>query len=460
MAQVERRQGKKGVTYLLTVNAGKGADGKQIRHRKTYAPPQTWSEARQEKAAQKEADRFEEEIRQGFALDNRQTFAQYAEYALGLKRRACVRESTLERYDSLLKRINPEIGHIKLADIRPAHLNRLYERLSEEGERKKEALATAKIDLSAEIKQRRLNKTKFAELAGIPARAVGQACKTSVAENTAIKIAAALGGKVEKFFTVERDMEPLSAKTVLEHHRLISSILGQAEKEMLIPYNPAAKATPPRPKKPEPRYYQPDTIYAILDAADSEPLNYRLFVYLAVSTGARRGEIAGLKWNNVDLSTGQINIDHGLYYSRKQGVYEGETKTGEHRSLKIPAEVIQLLKQWRREQAALRLLNGDRWQDGKYIFTRDDGRPTHPDTWTQWLDKFSERHNLPHINPHSFRHTAASTLIANHVDTVTVSKVLGHASPTTTQNYYAHLIEDAKTAATDTIADVLIRRKA
>ena len=60
----------------------------------------------------------------------------------------------------------------------------------------------------------------------------------------------------------------------------------------------------------------------------------------------------------------------------------------------------------------------------------------------------------------SFRHTAASALIANHVGTVTVSKVLGHASPTTTQNYYAHLIEDAKTAATGTIANVLIRRKA
>lgn len=460
MAQIERREGKKGVRYLLTVNGGRDAFGKQIRHRKTFTPPQTWSEARQEKAAWTEASKFEEQIKQGFSMDNRQTFEQYATYAIDLKRRDGVHESTLERYEDLLKRINPQIGHLKLADIRPGHLNKLYGQLGKEGDRKKEAMASSKVDLSAEIKRLGLSKTKFAELAGISARAVGQACKSPVAEATAVKIAAALDRKVEKIFNVERDTSPLSPKTILEHHRLISTILGQAEKEMLIPYNPASKATPPRPVKPEPNYFQPDTIYAILDAADTEPLKYRVFVYLAVSTGARRGELAGLKWDNVNLSTGQVNINHGLYYSSRRGIYVGETKTGEHRSLKIPAEVVDLLKQWRREQTELRLLNGDRWQDNGYIFSQDDGRPMHPDTWTGWLKKFSKRHGLPHINPHAFRHSAASALIANHVDVVTVSKVLGHASPTTTGKFYAHMIEDAKTAATDTIADVLIRRKA
>lgn len=49
---------------------------------------------------------------------------------------------------------------------------------------------------------------------------------------------------------------------------------------MLIPYNPASKATPPRPVKPEANYFQPETVYAILDAADTEPMKYRVFVYL------------------------------------------------------------------------------------------------------------------------------------------------------------------------------------
>ena len=70
------------------------------------------------------------------------------------------------------------------------------------------------------------------------------------------------------------------------------------------------------------------------------------------------------------------------------------------------------------------------------------------------------RHGLPHINPHAFRHTVASVLLANGTDIVTVSKQLGHASITTTENFYSHIIEENKAKAADCIADVLIRKKA
>ena len=74
--------------------------------------------------------------------------------------------------------------------------------------------------------------------------------------------------------------------------------------------------------------------------------------------------------------------------------------------------------------------------------------------------RMATRHGLPHVNPHAFRHTAASVLIANGTDITTVSKILGHSSVSTTENYYSHLIEAAKAAASDTLSDVLIRRKA
>ena len=460
MAQIERRTGKKGVHYLLTVNCGKDASGKQIRHRKTFTPPQTWSEARQEQAAQKEATAFEDQIKLGFQADNRQTFANYAEYVIGLKRReGKAKESTLELYSILLERIIPEIGHLKLSDIRPSHLNNLYAKLAKNGGRKSAVMATAKIDLAAELRQRHITQKKMAEMAGISVKAVSQACKAPVAKDTADKIASALEIKPEKIFSFEQDTTPLSAKTILEHHRLISTILAQAEREMIVPYNAAAKATPPHPKKKEPNYFQQETVFDILDAAKREPLRYQVFINLAVVTGARRGELAGLKWENIDFSTGKVDINHALYYSSKRGVYTGSTKSGEHRSPKIPMEVISLLKQLRAEQAELRLRNGDRWNDLGYIFTQDNGLPVHPDTWTTWLDRFSKRHGLPHINPHAFRHTVASVLIAHQIDDVTVSKVLGHSDPNTTRSYYAHLIDQAKATAEETITDVLIRRK-
>lgn len=206
---------------------------------------------------------------------------------------------------------------------------------------------------------------------------------------------------------------------------------------MLVSYNAAAKATPPRTKRQQPNYFQPEAV-----------------------TGARRGEIAGLKWEKIDLKTGTIVIDRALYYSAKRGVYEDTTKTSDHRAMKIPQETVLLLKQLRRDQLETRLKNGDRWQETGYAFTQDNGCPMNPQTWTQWMNKFSARHKLPHMNPHAFRHTAASVLIANGTDIVTVSKMLGHASVTTTENFYSHLIEEAKATAADTITDVLIRRRA
>lgn len=103
---------------------------------------------------------------------------------------------------------------------------------------------------------------------------------------------------------------------------------------------------------------------------------------------------------------------------------------------------------------------GDRWHENDYIFKRDDGQPMRPDSITQWLSKFADRHGLQHINPHAFRHTAASVMIVNGTDIVTVSKILGHAKVSTTEDIYSHVIEDSKQQASNGLADVYYREKA
>ena len=154
-----------------------------------------------------------------------------------------------------------------------------------------------------------------------------------------------------------------------------------------------------------------DILISLAGTAATE-LRYRAFVYLCVVTGARRGEIAALKWDKVNMNTGQIDIGRNLLYSSKLGIYENSTKSREKRLLKIPQEVIDILKQLRREQTETRLKVGEYWTDTGYIFTRDNGQHMNPQTWTGWMDDFSRRYQLPHINPHAFRHTAASVLIA------------------------------------------------
>ena len=82
----------------------------------------------------------------------------------------------------------------------------------------------------------------------------------------------------------------------------------------------------------------------------------------------------------------------------------------------------------------------------------------HPDSVTDWLKKFSKRHGLPHINPNAFRHTMASMLYFNGVDSVSISKRLGHAQVSTTANIYAHVMEAADQKNADILADVFLKK--
>lgn len=461
MATIEKFSGKNGDTYRITVYQGNDCTGKRIRHRMNFKPTPGMTAKQTEKAVQRAAADFERSIEQGYALDNKQTFAQYAEYVVKLKERTGKKPKTIDRYRELLNRINQAIGHLKLADIRPQHLNKFYENLAEPGVRMDRGSATVKIDLVQWMKKNKSSRAAIAETAGISASTVGLAAKgEAISEEKAAAIAKAMGKKTEDVFKVERNTDPLSDKTILEYHRLISTILAQAEKEMLVPYNAAAKATPPQAKKKDPNYFQPETVSAILEALESEPLKWRLITHLMLVTGCRRGEVMGLKWEKVDFETGKVKIDRELISTKSKGVYEDSTKTSDMRILTLPKETMQLLKQHKHDQLRLQIANGDRWINTGYVFTQDNGDRMNPDSPTGWLKDFADRHGLPHINPHAFRHTVASVLLANGTDIVTVSKQLGHANVTTTENFYSHIIEENKAKAAECIADVLLRKKA
>lgn len=126
--------------------------------------------------------------------------------------------------------------------------------------------------------------------------------------------------------------------------------------------------------------------------------------------------------------------------------------------MKIAAPVLELMKKWKNEQLRLKLLHGDKWQDTGFVFTRDDGKWMHPDSITDWLSAFSEEKGLPHIHPHAFRHTAASTMIANGIDLVTTANELGHANATTTATIYAHQIAIAQARAAEVRGGVFSNR--
>lgn len=145
MASITKIEGANGrISYRIVVSNGRDAQYRQIRHIKTFTPPPSWGEKRAEKEAQKVAVQFEEEVRQGFQLDNRQTFTQYAEYYIDLRERNGLKHNTVLIYRHMMRKVEPHIGNMKLSDIRPQHLNNMYKHLSNDGMRLEGAKATSK----------------------------------------------------------------------------------------------------------------------------------------------------------------------------------------------------------------------------------------------------------------------------------------------------------------------------
>ncbi len=185
----------------------------------------------------------------------------------------------------------------------------------------------------------------------------------------------------------------------------------------------------------------------------TDPLMWQCVVHLMISTGMRRGEVMGLKWDSIDFAKKEINVCNNLQYHPKHGVYDETPKNGRDRKIGVPDEVIEMLRQHKKAQSILRIQFGANWTNTGYCFTNEEGKPFIPSAVTSWLIRFSKRHGLHHIHPHAFRHTFASILIAKGTDPVRVSKSLGHSAVSITLNTYSHQFERASEHVTEVITN-------
>lgn len=460
MASIQKIEGKQGISYKITVTRGRDSTGKQIRHFKTYTPAQGMSERQTEKEVQRIAYEFEQLLEQGYAVDNRQTFAGYAAYVLELKERQGLKQRTLSSYRSLLERINPAIGHLKLIDIRPQHLNAFYKNLAEKGIRKGAERATAKKSIKALVKRSGMSYADFCQKIGIALMTLNTAEKRqSIRLTKAQAMADGLNIPLKDLFYIKTELTPLSPKTIIEYHRLISTILHQADKEMLVLFNAAQKATPPKVRYTEAETFQPEDIEKIMECLEDEPLRLKVIIHLLIITGCRRGELAGLKWSKIDWDNNQIKIDTTRLYTPESGAYESTTKTHNSRFIKVPQVTMDLLNEYKAEQERKRVLYGSAWMQSEFVIVRENGQPIHPDSISLWVSEFGKRHGIPRVHPHKFRHTMASLLYFGGMDSITISKRLGHAKVSTTTDIYSHIIKQADEAAGECIADAILPAK-
>ena len=250
----------------------------------------------------------------------------------------------------------------------------------------------------------------------------------------------------------------LSSKTVLEHHRLLHSMLQQAVYWQMIPYNPASRVRPPKAKKPNINFYDDAQTIALIKALEGEELKFRVIILLTIFTGLRRGEVLGLEWQDINFKNSSLTVRQASQYVSSIGIYTKDPKTEtSNRIISIPESIIKLLKEYQKEQLKTRLRLGKEWIETNRLFVQWNGAPMHPDTITKWFRQFLEDKNLPHITFHGLRHTHATLLISQGLDVRTVSNRLGHAQTSTTLNIYAHAFAKMDREASDKLDNLLYR---
>lgn len=383
---------KRNNSYQITVSCGYDINNKQIRRTMTYTPEKGMTAKQIEKEVQRQAVLFEEQCQSGTVpTDGRMKLAEFVPiYLENAKHR--LSPVVYEKYKRMLDIcIIPMLGHMKLKDIKPIHVQKFVNAL--------------------ENRETHLDGT---------------------------------GGK-------------LSSSTVRRYYTMVQSVLHSAYKLGLIGVNPADsdRITLPKIDEQTTEIFSDEELAKLLDCLESEPLQYKLLIHLALNTGCRRGELVGLKWGDVNYKTGVLTISRSNYkLTGDTEIKSKATKTGKSRTIMLPPYCLAMLKQFKAVQAQTQLTLGDRWQGDNWIFTQADGKPMYPTTPTQWFSKFLKRNGLEHKKFHALRHTSATLLLSNGTNIKNVASRLGHSQLKTT-NRYVHAVEQAEREAANTFETLL-----
>ena len=251
-----------------------------------------------------------------------------------------------------------------------------------------------------------------------------------------------------------QDGAALSARTVGHAHRVLHKALADATRYELLTRNPASSVPPPKVTSSEMAILSADEVKTVL-AAIAETSIYAQVVVL-LSTGMRRGESAGLRWSDIDLDAGKLCVERSIEKTRAGlRIKSPKTKNG-RRTISIPAGAIAVLKQHRKAQLELRMELGiGRPAADAFVFGDVEGGTPDPDKISREWKRYTAARGLPKVTLQALRHSHASALIAGGVDSVTVSRRLGHGSPVVTMSTYAHLFDRDDSAVAEAIDTVL-----
>ena len=248
-------------------------------------------------------------------------------------------------------------------------------------------------------------------------------------------------GRVDRIES-KHQAKGLSPKTVRNIHQIIASAMKLAKEQKIIASDPTESCTLPKLEHREMKTLSVEQLASFLREAKESGV-FEMY-YVEMATGLRRGELLGLKWEDIDLEQGDLRVKRQI--ARINGeVIEAPLKTkNAYRTLPLAEDTIVVLKQQRKKVGS-----------SPWVFPSPTGGPISPDSVLHMLHRVLKRAGLPKVRFHDLRHTFATLALQNGVDIKTVSGMLGHFSAGFTLDTYAHVTSAAQRQAAQTMGNVL-----
>ena len=223
--------------------------------------------------------------------------------------------------------------------------------------------------------------------------------------------------------------QALAPRTVRHAFALLRGALAWGTRVQLVSRNVCELVSAPSVRPSEAKALSGDEITRLLFV--SRGSRWGAFVTLALTLGARRGELCGLNWEHVDLEAGRITIRQSISQIKDSVTVKG-TKSGRSRVLPLSRMAIEALRTQKSSQKLDRYRSQGAYRDEGAVFTDEIGRRLTPKAATNAFARLAEKAGLSTTRLHDMRHTAATTMLSSGVDPTTAASILGHSSPTVT----------------------------
>ena len=232
----------------------------------------------------------------------------------------------------------------------------------------------------------------------------------------------------------------LAPRTVVKARGVLGGLMRSAQAWGLVVANPVQAVRPPKPERPQLDVPTADQLMELVSVARGT--TWEAPMLLAVATGARRSEVLGARWADVDLETNKLRITRGLQRVNGELVFTEPKTDRARREIGLPHFAIEPLRQLRAAQVARRLALGPAWVDHDLVCDRGDGEPIHPDSFTHAFKKLAAKVGMPPgARLHDTRHGVATALLTQGLHPAITSASLGHASPAFTMSCYQHVLD-------------------